>query len=134
MARNGDCWATSDGVYSYYISPPTMTYWKGCSGAGEAVSGYKNTAYGSISIDAHGYLVSLDLGSAYGSSQLWVYKGCNPDCTLVGGPFALHGRGVFGGLNANSNEYGMTNYEEGSYPYTLTDIYQYSPDRRHLQV
>ena len=21
----------------------------------------------------------------------------------------------------------MTNYEEGSYPYTLTDIYQYSP-------
>ena len=127
MARNGDCWATSDGVYSYYISPPTMTYWKGCSGAGEAVTGYKNTAYGSISIDAHGYLVSLDLGSAYGSSQLWVYKGCNPDCTLVGGPFALHGRGVFGGLNANSNEYGMTNYEEGSYPYTLTDIYQYSP-------
>ena len=63
-----------------------MTYWKGCSGAGEAVSGYKNTAYGSISIDAHGYLVSLDLGSAYGSSQLWVYKGSTPTARSLVAP------------------------------------------------
>jgi hypothetical protein len=129
LAKNGDCWATSDLFESYYVSPPTMTFWKGCTGSGEAVTGYQNTAYGSISIDSHGYLVSLDLGGFYGSntSQLWVYKGCNPNCKLVGGPFPLHGHAVFGGLNQKSNEYGVTNYLGGSYPYTMTDIYSYSP-------
>ncbi|MGA7355799.1 MAG: hypothetical protein WBW76_10255, partial [Candidatus Cybelea sp.] len=111
------------------IYPPTMTYWKGCSGSGEAVTGYQNKAYGSISIDSHGYLVSLDLGSYYQDSQLWVYKGCNPNCTLVGGPFPLHGREVYGGLNQKSDSYGVTEYRGASYPYTLTDIYKYSPTR-----
>lgn len=127
LAKNGDCWLTSDLFYSYYISPPTMTYWKGCTGSGEAVTGYQNSAYGSISIDSHGYLVSLDLGSYYQNSQLWVYKGCNPQCKLVGGPFPLQGREVFGGLNKKSNEYGVTVYEGDSYPNTMTDIYEYTP-------
>lgn len=129
LAKNGDCWATSDLFASYYVSPPTMTFWKGCAGSGEAVTGYRNTAYGSISIDSNGYLVSLDLGGFYGSdsSQLWVYKGCNPNCKLVGGPFPLRGHAVFGGLNQKSNEYGVTNYLGNSYPYTMTDIYSYSP-------
>lgn len=131
LAKNGDCWATSDVFESYYVSPPTMTYWKGCTGSGEAVTGYQNTAYGSISIDSHGYIAALDLGGVYGSdsSALWVYKGCNPKCTLVGGPFALRGHAVFGGLNDKSNEYGVTNYLGGSYPYTMTDIYSYSPKK-----
>lgn len=131
LAKNGDCWATSDLFASYYVSPPTMTYWKGCTGSGEAVTGYQNRAYGSISIDSHGYLASLDLGGFYGSdsSALWVYKGCNPKCTLVGGPFPLRGHAVFGGLNDKSNEYGVTNYLGGSYPYTMTDIYSYSPKK-----
>jgi hypothetical protein len=129
MAKNGDCWLTSDRFGSYYIYPPTMTYWKGCSGSGQAVTGYQNKAYGSISIDSHGYLVSLDLGNYYQDSQLWVYKGCNPNCTLVGGPFPLHGREVYGGLNQKSDTYGVTEYRGASYPYTLTDIYKYSPTR-----
>jgi hypothetical protein len=131
LAKNGDCWATSDVFASYYVSPPTMTFWKGCTGSGEAVTGYQNKAYGSISIDSHGYLVSLDLGGVYGSdnSQLWVYKGCSPNCKLVGGPFPLHGHTVFGALNQKSDEYGVTNYLGGSYPYTMTDIYSYSPTK-----
>ncbi|HEY2473564.1 MAG TPA: hypothetical protein VGI19_02065 [Candidatus Cybelea sp.] len=129
MAPNGDCWLTSDQVGSYYIYPPAMTYWKSCTGSGEAVTGYQNTAYGSISIDSHGDLVSLDLGGYYQDSQLWVYKGCNPNCTLVGGPFPLHAREVFGGLNQKSDEYGVTEYRGAFYPYSLTDIYRYSPTR-----
>jgi hypothetical protein len=127
MAGNGDCWLTSDRFGSYYIYPPAMTYWKGCTGSGEAVTGYQNKGYGSISIDSHGYLVSLDLGSYYQNSQLWVYKGCNPNCALVGGPFPLHGREVYGGLNQKADAYGVTEYSGASYPYTLTDIYKYSP-------
>ncbi len=129
MAKNGDCWLSSTKWYSavtrnFYYDSAQLTYWKRCRGVGQAVTGYQNEAYGSISIDSHGNLVSLDEGNYYSRhSQLWVYKGCDPKCTLVGGPFHLRGQyDTFGALNDKNDEYGIA---ETQHP--VVDIYKYNP-------
>jgi hypothetical protein len=123
LAKNGDCWlATENSAFT----AAGMTYWPGCSGSGELVTGYKNTSYGGLTLDKRGNLVSIDFkGGATG--QLWVYSGCNPACTLVGGPFPLAGQPFFGTLNAQGDTFGAM---ESEFPYGGTvDIYKYTPSK-----
>jgi hypothetical protein len=103
-----------------------MTYWKGCTGSGQAVSGFRNSWYGSLSIDKQGNLVSVDVHGGAGG-QLWVYSGCNPACTTVGGPFALEGNPLEGALNAKGDTFGTI---ETALPGGGTvDIYKYTPTK-----
>lgn len=121
LAKNGDCWLVSAGPGS---TGARMTYWPGCTGSGEAVTGFRNTSFGSLSIDKQGDLVALDYDGGK-AGQLWVYSGCNPACTLVGGPFALNGDPLFGALNARGDSFGTM---ETAWPNGGTvDIYKYSP-------
>jgi hypothetical protein len=124
LAKNGDCWLTSENSGS---TGAAMTYWKGCTGVGQPVTGFQNAWYGSLSIDKQGNLVSIDfLGGA--SGQLWVYSGCNPACTLVGGPFALEGNPLVGALNATGDTFGVIETSAvtlGGY----VDIYKYTPTK-----
>jgi hypothetical protein len=87
MAPNGDCWA--DAENASYVA--TLTYFAGCTGPGVQATGFTNPYYGGLDIDNHGNLVTISLlGPGHSAtSQMYVYSGCNPACTLVGGPFAL---------------------------------------------
>jgi hypothetical protein len=122
MAKNGDCWASA----SNSVGTATLTYFKRCAGAGQAATGWKSTYYGGLTIDIHGYLAALDAFA----SQLWIYKGCNPSCTLVAGPFTLHGDSVYASLNKNSTLLAAADYSDGTvdvYAYSLTGLkYEYS--------
>lgn len=119
LAKNGDCWLTSENAA---FTAAAMTYWNGCTGPGQAVTGFKNSWYGSLSIDANGNLISLD---AYGGTTglLWVYSGCNPECKLVGGPFSLEDHAFYGALSANGKTFGATEL------YGEVDVYKYSPTK-----
>jgi hypothetical protein len=121
LAKNGDCWLASAGPGS---TGARMTYWPGCTGSGEAVTGFRNTSAGSLSIDKQGNLVAVDWDGGV-AGQLWVYSGCDPACTVVGGPFALKGNPLFGALNARGSTFGTM---ETAWPNGGTvDIYRYSP-------
>jgi hypothetical protein len=114
LAKNGDCWgsATHSGT-----GTATMTYFKGCAGSGQAATGWKNTYYGGLDIDTHGNIVAVDAFVP----QLWIYRGCNPRCHVVGGPFPLHGDTIFGHLNRTGTEWVGGDYQNG-----MLDVYQYS--------
>jgi hypothetical protein len=114
MANNGDCWA--DAINS--SGTATLTYFAGCTGAGQATTGFMNTYFGGLDIDKKGNLVTI---SAF-DANVYIYSGCNPACTLVGGPFTLNGEAVFGHLNKQS----MT-FATGDFPNGQIDVYQYSP-------
>ena len=114
MANNGDCWASA----TESSGTATLTYFKKCSGPGKAATGYKNVYYGGLDIDSHGNLVAIDAFSP----ALWVYKRCNPACTLVGGPFPLQGGAVFGHLNEDS-----TSFAAADYALDQVDVFQYTP-------
>jgi hypothetical protein len=117
LAKNGDCWLTSgyDGA-----SGVAMTYWQGCRGRGEAATGFQGASTGGLSIDKRGNLVSVDwLGGT--SGQLWVYSGCNPACTLIGGPFPLQGNPVYGAFDSMGDHFGVM--EEGLFG--VVDVYKY---------
>jgi hypothetical protein len=116
LAKNGDCWASATNVKGV----ATLTYFKACSGSGKAASGYRNANYGGLDIDDKGNLVSL----SYLDQKLYVYKGCNPRCSLVGGPFTLKGEATFGHLNATS-----TKFVAGDFQYGRIDVYNYSPSK-----
>jgi hypothetical protein len=121
LAKNGDCWLTSVGVRSIGAR---MTYWPGCTGSGEDVTGFENTSYGSLSIDKQGNLVALDSGGG-ATGQVWVYSGCNPACTLVGGPFPVEGNPLEGALDASGHTFGAM--ETTIFGGGTVDIYMYSP-------
>ncbi len=72
--------------------------------------------YGGLDIDTHGNIVAVDAFVP----QLWVYRGCNPACTVVGGPFPLHGDTVFGHLNRTGTEWVGGDYQNG-----MLDVYKY---------
>lgn len=112
LARNGDCWASASSLDGGTI----LVYFKGCSASGQIATGFKNEYPGGLDIDSDGNLVSVD------SQQFWVYKGCKPKCTLVGGPFAAEGYAVFGHLNKQS-----TQFVAGDSEYNQIDVYAYSP-------
>ncbi len=114
MTNNGDCWASATNS----LGTATLTYFKKCSGSGMAATGYKNVYYGGLDIDSQGNLVAIDAFSP----ALWVYKGCNPACAMVGGPFPLLDDCVFGHLNEQS-----TTFACGDYVLGQIDVYYYSP-------
>jgi hypothetical protein len=117
MDSNGNCWASGDD--SSYAA--NMTYFAGCAGSGVTATGYKNTSIGGLDIDNAGNIVSID-GFANGTGQVYVYSGCNPTCTVVGGPFPLHGEAFFGHLNKLNGRFATGNFVNGQ-----VDIYKYSP-------
>jgi len=123
LAKNGDCWLVTE---NRTFTGAGMTYWRGCKGSGKLVTRFKNKSYGGLSIDKQGNLVSIDFKGGT-AGQLWVYSGCNPTCTVVGGPFSLSGQPFFGGLNAKGDRFGTI---ESEFPYGGTvDIYKYTPTK-----
>lgn len=130
MAHNStggdDCWASAENPSGI----ATLTYFAGCAGGGVQATGYMNVDYGGLSIDKNGNLVSVDKNPS-GISQLWVYSGCNPACTLVGGPFPLSGScpsgtsvctSVFGAVNSQSMTFVTGTRTSGS-----ANVYYYNP-------
>jgi hypothetical protein len=108
----GDCWMSAG---TYDTSGFVMVYWKGCKGKGVAATGTKNTALGGLFFDTSGNLVSID-----SSGMLYVYKGCNPKCTLVSSS-AMKGASIFGNLNAAGNQ-----LVAGDVANSDIDVYTYS--------
>jgi hypothetical protein len=111
---SGDCWASAED----YSGVASLTYFAGCTGGGVQATGFMNTDYGSLQFDKNGNLVSMDKTGL----QLWVYHGCNPTCTLVGGPFPLTNECVWGNLNKQSMTLACGATLAGQ-----VDIYYYSP-------
>lgn len=114
MANNGDCWASATNS----LGTATLTYFAGCTGSGVAATGWANTYYGGLDIDANGNLVAIDAFTP----ALRVYSGCNPACTQVGGPFPLLNDCVFGHVNKQSMTFACGDYTLGQ-----IDVYYYSP-------
>jgi hypothetical protein len=114
MDKSGNCWASAEDSYGV----GNLTYFASCTGAGQAATGFMNTDYGGLDIDASGNLVSVDKAGL----QVFVYKGCNPACTLVGGPFPLQGESVFGAVNHQSMAFVAGDTLNGT-----ADVYYYTP-------
>lgn len=111
MSRSGDCWATSyDGSGVAWL-----TYFQGCSGAGQTATGWSNTSPGGLDIDKNGNLVSLDPAA----SMVNVYSGCNPNCNPVFSS-PLQGQAVYGHLNRQSMTLATADFQYGQ-----IDIYSY---------
>jgi hypothetical protein len=121
LAPNGDCWASALNGPS---GSATLTYFRGCAGAGQEATGYQNPGYGSIDIDEHGNLVTLSYVISTQTTTLYVYSGCNPACKLVGGPFSLEGISTAGALNGPNTKFAVADAQYGQ-----VDIYSYSPTR-----
>jgi hypothetical protein len=113
LAKNGDCWGSATDNSGF----ATMTYFKHCSGSAQTATGWKNTYYGGLDIDTQGNIVAVDAFVP----QLWIYRGCNPACQVVGGPFPLHGDTVFGHLNRTGTQWIGGDYQNG-----MLDVYKYS--------
>jgi hypothetical protein len=125
--RAGDCWAQV--VYETYSGDINgLAYFKGCSGTGQVATGFLNQDKGGLDIDKSGNIVSIDsnLGGKQTSSLLYVYKGCNPTCTVVGGPFTLHSsEGEFyGHLNKAGDTLATVDFFTPE-----IDIYHYTPTK-----
>ncbi|MBV8724669.1 MAG: hypothetical protein JO350_04970 [Candidatus Eremiobacteraeota bacterium] len=117
MDNSGNCYMTSENA-SFTAS--IMTYWAGCSGSGTTATGYLNSSYGALEIDNSGNILSVDAFNSSGS-QLYVYSGCNPACTVVGGPYPLHGSTLFVRLNKANGRLAGVEYVNGQ-----VDLYNYS--------
>jgi hypothetical protein len=119
MDNAGNCYADA-------IDPSgfaNLTYFAGCTGSGVQATGFSNVYYGGIDIDASGNLVTIDTFGTGGTGAVDVYSGCNPACTLVGGPFPLIGNAVFGHLNSlHNNKLAVADVVNGQ-----IDIYRYGP-------
>ena len=114
MAKNGDCWADGGGSPR---GPGVLVYFQGCSGSGQLASGFQGAPFGGLDIDRHGNLVAVDQ-----EGFLYVYKGCNPVCKLVGGPFGLYGGSAYGKVNKQADLLAIGDFENGQ-----IDIYYYAP-------
>lgn len=115
----GDCWASALNSAS---GSATLTYFKGCSGAGTQATGYENAGYGSLDIDRKGNLVAMSFSFTTDKTTVYVYAGCKPTCKLVGGPFDLMGTTTNGHLNAPCTEFVVADPEYGQ-----VDVYSYAP-------
>ena len=121
MSKDGDCWASAIDANSH----ANLTYFKGCSGSGATAKGFINPSYGGLDFDAAGNLVSFSGNSA----QLYVYRGCNPRCKLVGGPFSMGGTSVYGHLNKSRDMLAVADYQHGQ-----IDLYTYTPTAVQLRT
>jgi len=110
----GNCWADA----SNSGGSATLTYFARCSGSGQRATGFLNAYYGGLDFDKNGNLVTI---SAF-DSEIYVYSGCNPACTLVGGPFPMLDEAVYGHLNRES-----TTLCTGDFKLGQMDIYRYNP-------
>ncbi len=119
VAKNGDCWASA---LNHSITAGTLTYFKQCSGSGKAATGYKGPGYGSLDIDSQGNLVTVSWTAKY--TDLYVYHGCNPRCSLIGGPLRLKNGGIQGHLNASGTTWAMADF-----PNPWIDVYAYTPTK-----
>ncbi len=118
MDKKGNCWASALNE----SSGATLTYFAGCTGAGVAATGFENSSYGGLDIDRKGNLVSIDIYA----SALYVYSGCNPACTLVGGPFPLEGESAFGHVGHENLRFTAGDFANGQvdiYCYSATGLY-----------
>lgn len=115
MATNGDCWISGATSTTTGFA---LVYFKGCTGSGKVATGTKNAAYGGLFFDSAGNLASVD-----GSGMLFVYKGCDPKCTLVS-TSKLEGESFFGGLDSKGTTLALGDYENG-----VVDVYSYSPSK-----
>jgi hypothetical protein len=117
MANNGDCWA--DAINSSDVA--SLVYFAGCSGAGVVATGFVNPFYGGVDIDKYGNLVTVSLfGPSFSlPSQVYVYSGCNPACTLIS-TSNLTGESIFGHLGKNSQRFVTTNLESAD-----VEVYKY---------
>ena len=115
LAKNGDCWMASENDPS--LSAAALTYFKRCKGHGKAARGWKNAYYGGLIIDKKGRILSID----FNTPALWIYKGCDPVCQVVGGPFPLQGASFYGNLNAKGDELAL-----GDIQYGQVDVYRYA--------
>jgi hypothetical protein len=122
LAKNGDCWITSEKDASF--SGARLTFFKGCKGSGKGAILFRNRYYGGLIVDKAGNLVSIDCGCFDNSPMLWVYKGCDPKCRRIGGPFKLKGVSLYGGLNAAGDELAV-----GDEGYGQVDVYRYGPKK-----
>jgi hypothetical protein len=119
LANNGDCWASAIDASN---DAATLIYFKHCSGPGQVATGYKNKGDGGLDIDAQGSLVAISFSGS--QSSVYVYKGCNRRCSLIGGPFALPYQAMRGHLNRDSSELAMANVVAPQ-----VDVYSYSPTK-----
>jgi hypothetical protein len=119
LAKNGDCWASAQDTAHKAI----LVYFKGCSGAGRLAVGFQNQNYGGLDIDTGGRLVSVSSFDA----ALWVYKGCNPRCSTIGGPLPMRGLPFFGHLNEKATRFAVANESN-----VTVDVYYYTP--RHIAL
>jgi hypothetical protein len=119
LAKNGDCWASA---LNHSITAGTLTYFRRCSGSGKAATGYKGPGYGSLDIDSQGNLVTVSWTNK--QTDLYVYHGCNPRCSLIGGPLLLTKGGIRGHLNASGTTWAMANFMDSS-----VDVYAYTPTK-----
>lgn len=118
LAPNGDCWASALPPPSSY-GTPELIYFKRCAGDGVVAKHYKNTAFGGLEIDGQGNILSIGE-----DARLYVYRGCNPSCAVVGGPFKLRCCGFFGKLNHEGTLLAL-----GNFSYEDVDIYRYTPSK-----
>jgi hypothetical protein len=123
IARNGDCWAS--GYTSQYRSAqPSLVYFAHCRGHGVLASGFQNSYVGTLDIDDNGNLISLStpggsITEIY--SQLYIYSGCNPACTLVRRPFPLFAASTSVHLDGRSKRFVAADIQ-----YNQLDVYSYS--------
>ena len=75
IAKDGDCWASATAS----LGTATLTYFKGCSGSVKLRRASAINIMAGLDIDGNGNPVSTGI-----NGTLYVYKGCNPSCTLVG--------------------------------------------------
>ncbi len=122
MDRRGNCWADAND----YSNKSHLVYFAHCNGVGALATGFENTSYGGLDVDSDGNLVTI---SAH-QYAVYVYSGCKPACTLVGGPMSLIGGSIFGHLNHAGTKFAVadiTNHQIDIYNYTPTSlVYQYS--------
>lgn len=112
LAENGDCWLSATGFSENYL----LVYFQGCSGTGTVATGTQNAQPGGLFIDTKGNLAAIDQ-----SGKLYVYSGCNPNCSLVS-TSTLNGEPYYGGLDAKGTHFAVGDYATGG-----VDVYNYSP-------
>jgi hypothetical protein len=104
MDRSGNCYADATDTRGLIA----VWYYAGCTGRGSERVLTASTWFGGISIDNHGNLVALSIYNypPYGPSKVAVYSGCSTGtCKLVGGPFTLQGKSVFGHLSRQNEQW-----------------------------
>ena len=97
----GNCWVSAQTYTSqplYYVprSPSGIAIATAPCFAGVATTGTLNAAFGGLDIDRQGNLVTIDPTKA---GRVFIYRGCDPVCRIIGGPFPLRHPGTYGHLN-----------------------------------